>query len=224
MPATLQQIDRESLRDAVLEQVRSAILNSELPLGSRINETELAAKLGTSRGPVREALSALAREGLVEIRQGKGSYVRTPTHAELDEIYDLRQLLERHSMPLVVKRITDRDITKLRRILNEMKKAHNLKERRRAIERDLEFHSEIIRISGHKLLHDLHSGLANKVRMFVAAATEQVDFEKMFKSHYPILDALSARDPKLANKSIRDHHKIVTQEIVNMLPSQPKDK
>ena len=73
MPATLQQIDRESLRDAVLEQVRSAILNSELPLGSRINETELVANLGTSRGPLRESRIALAREGPVGIRQGSGS-------------------------------------------------------------------------------------------------------------------------------------------------------
>ena len=87
-------IERLSLRKQVLEEVRRRILEAELPSGSPIKEDHLAAELGVSRTPLREALHSLAQEGLVVTEPGKGFAINTLTATEAQELYPLRALLE----------------------------------------------------------------------------------------------------------------------------------
>src|SRR6185295_9096716 len=108
--AAFQVLPRRSLADGVAEQIRRAILRAELPEGLPIAEARLAAKLGTSRGPVREALFQLEREGLVVYSASGRAAVRTLTPADFEELATLRLSLESMSAGLAAKRLTDRDV------------------------------------------------------------------------------------------------------------------
>ncbi len=87
-------IERTSLREQVLTEIRRLILEGVLPAGSRIRETDLAERIGVSRTPVRESLHSLEREGLVRTDPGRGFFVRSLSAAEAQELYPLRALLE----------------------------------------------------------------------------------------------------------------------------------
>lgn len=87
-------IERTSLRQQVLQEIRNQILEGALPSGSAIREEPLAEALGVSRTPVREALHSLEREGLVSSEPGKGFRVGDLSAAEVQELYPLRALLE----------------------------------------------------------------------------------------------------------------------------------
>ena len=93
-----------SLTEIALQQVRTAIIEGTLPLGSAISEGQLAASLGISKTPVREALAQLRMEGLVTIVPQSGTFVFTLSATEVVEICELRQTLEAAALRLALER------------------------------------------------------------------------------------------------------------------------
>ena len=89
-PTALDIVRTRSLASLVAQEIERLILAGSLPAGERLNEQQLAARLGVSRGPVREAVRGLERSGLVIAVRNQGTYVRTVSAAEALEIYDLR--------------------------------------------------------------------------------------------------------------------------------------
>lgn len=90
-----------SLADQVLERIRGLIINGQMRLGQRVSEVELAVQLGVSRTPVREALKRLGTEGLILVQPQRGSFVFEPELREIEEIVQLRGLLEGGAMRLL---------------------------------------------------------------------------------------------------------------------------
>src|SRR5687768_11444608 len=86
--------------------IREAIMDGRLEPGARLKEERLAQDLGISRTPVREALQRLNTEGLVQARPNRGTFVRAYEPAELDELYELRALLEGHAARRAAERLT----------------------------------------------------------------------------------------------------------------------
>ncbi|MGL6278774.1 MAG: GntR family transcriptional regulator [Gaiella sp.] len=99
---------------AVAERIREAILGGVLAPGERLKEEQLARELGTSRTPVREALLRLQSEGLVDAAPNRGATVRLYGRVELEEMYDLRALLEGHAAQRAAERIDDATLDELR--------------------------------------------------------------------------------------------------------------
>src|SRR5580698_2474190 len=93
-PTVLQLVQSNSLPALVQAEIEQLILHGELSVGQRLNESELAVRFGTSRGPVREALRALEECGLVRAEKNRGVFVRDISVAEADEIYDVREVLD----------------------------------------------------------------------------------------------------------------------------------
>src|SRR5450759_298404 len=89
-PTVLQLVQSISLPALVHAEIEQLILQGELAVGQRVNESELATRFGTSRGPIREALRALEESGLVHSLKNRGVFVREISIAEADEIYDVR--------------------------------------------------------------------------------------------------------------------------------------
>lgn len=106
--------DGAELHQAVLAVLRPAILVGDLPLGIRLIEEEVASHLGVSRGPVREALGILRDEGLVTIAARRGAVVVGLTPADIDDLYDLRIVLECHAIRRAAANVRDADIEYLR--------------------------------------------------------------------------------------------------------------
>jgi DNA-binding GntR family transcriptional regulator len=90
----LQLVQSNSLPALVQVEIEQLILRGELAIGQRINESELAVRFGTSRGPIREALRALEESRLVRSEKNRGVFVREISVAEADEIYDVREVLD----------------------------------------------------------------------------------------------------------------------------------
>lgn len=106
--------DGAELHHAVLAVLRPAILVGDLPLGIRLIEEEVASHLGVSRGPVREALGILRDEGLVTIAARRGAVVVGLTPADIDDLYDLRIVLECHAIRRATANVRDADFEYLR--------------------------------------------------------------------------------------------------------------
>lgn len=147
--ASFQVLPRPSLADGVAKQIRAAILRAELPEGASIAEAQLAARLGTSRGPVREALFQLEREGLVVFSTKGRSRVRTLTPADFEELSTLRLSLETMSVGRAAERLTPADVAALEDNLRRCEKAATLED---LCLLDIEFHDLVVRTARHERL------------------------------------------------------------------------
>ena len=100
--------------------LRDLILGGSIPAGARLGEVELAARLEVSRTPVREALSRLAAEGLVDLIPNRGARVAKWTNEDLEQIFELRLRLEPYAVGLAVPRMTDADLDELQELAARM--------------------------------------------------------------------------------------------------------
>ena len=139
----------------IAERLRSAILNGYFGPGERLPEEQLARTMGVSRGPVREALAKLEREGLIVIRRNRGAFVAQLSREDLDEVYSLRVAIERLAVERCVEHATDEDIAELQGVVDRIAE---LMERgiteQEAAELDLKFHDIMYRSGRHRRLYD----------------------------------------------------------------------
>src|SRR5258708_22485933 len=116
-PTALQLVQSTSLPALVQIEIERLILRGDLAIGQRINESELATRFGTSRGPVREALRALEESRLVRSEKNRGVFVREISVAEADEIYDVREALDQLIGRRVAERATPEQLRDLEAVL-----------------------------------------------------------------------------------------------------------
>lgn len=130
-------------QEAVLQELRRAIVNHEIEPGQRIHQESLAQGLGVSRVPLREALRTLEAEGLAINKPNRGYYVAQLTVSELEEIYLLRRLLEDEMDRRAVENINEASIERLEALIEEMDEAAEAHDIRRFTALNKEFHFTI---------------------------------------------------------------------------------
>src|SRR6202142_1801402 len=119
-PTALQFVQTNSLPALVHAEIEQLILRGEFAIGQRVTETELAARFGTSRGPIREALRTLEESRLVRSEKHRGVFVREISVAEADEIYDVREALDQLIGQRVAKRATPKQLGDLEALVAAM--------------------------------------------------------------------------------------------------------
>jgi DNA-binding FadR family transcriptional regulator len=200
---------RTGLVDQVIEQMRKTIASGEWPVGQRIPaEPELVSALGVGRNTVREAVRALAHAGLLEVRQGDGTFVRATSELsgavrrlvgdEFREVLEVRRTLEMEGARLAAKHRTDEDIAQLEALLGERNTAADEHQWELMIERDAAFHLLIVQSSHNALLTELYRGLTEVVKASVAATVNVSPRDAEQISHDGILDAVRAGAPERA--------------------------
>lgn len=201
--------DSETLSEHVFRLIQAAIVKGEIAPGSKISEPELARTYGISRGPLREAIHRLEGQRLLVRVPHVGARVVSLSHAELIELYEIRESLEGMACRLAAERMTLDEIEELRRVLD-------LHERDAAFqagvgyyqqEGDFDFHYRIIQGSGNKTLSQMLCGeLYQLVRMYRLqfSATPNRPHQA-FAEHHRILDAIAERDGELAELLMRRH-------------------
>ena len=185
--------------ERVLQEVRALILGADLAPGSRLGEVELAERLGVSRTPVREALTRLAAEGLVEIVANRGARVATWTVAELEGVFDLRVSLEPQLTGFAVPRVTAADVADLDGLAHRM-----LEVGRPGPRQDLDalvplnraFHDRLITLAAHPALA---TALAAAIHPPIVRrnfhAYDEASLRRSLGHHLEIVAALRAGDP-----------------------------
>lgn len=202
---------RAGLVDQVIEQLRTAVTQGEWPIGERIpTETELVEQLGVGRNTVREAVRALAHTGILEVRQGDGTYVRATSEVsgairrlcgpELREVLQVRRTLEVEGARLAAASRTDGEVAELRALLarrNREQRAGNWADFART---DAEFHLAVVRAGHNGLLTELYRGLTEVITASIAATssiTPRDDFVPEV-GHEGLAEAIAGCDPDRA--------------------------
>src|SRR5579863_7160940 len=139
-PTVLQLVQSNSLPALVQVEIEQLILRGELAVGKHVNESELAARFGTSRGPIREALRALEESRLVRSEKNRGVFVREISVAEADEIYDVREALDELIGQRVAARASPEQLRELTAVVAEMDAASGLRDVRTYHALNLKFH------------------------------------------------------------------------------------
>jgi DNA-binding GntR family transcriptional regulator len=201
------------LGDQVKDQILTRILEGELSPGSRIVETRIARELGTSQGPVREALRDLATLGLVDLQPYRGARVRKPTTQELQEAMTVRAELEAVAATEASATMTEESLGELRRLVAEMCELAAAGVVPAYVRKNTEFHRTVMRASGNRTLERLWELLEPFARTYITAAASGVSAERSYRSHIGIVDALASGDARRAADAMRLHSR-ETQRLV----------
>ena len=201
-------LPRQSLAEGVTEQIRRAILNADLAEGSAIAEAQLAAQLGVSRGPVREALFQLEQEGLVLFDPRGRARVRSLTAEDFQELSTLRLQLEAMSVELAARKLTAEDRARLEDNLARCAAAPTLAEMGRL---DLEFHDLVMQAARHQRLLACWRTISRQVEWWVLRnyrrhqGGEKSTRALIMRSQTELYDAIRSGNPKVAAAEIRSH-------------------
>jgi DNA-binding GntR family transcriptional regulator len=203
------------LRHDVLAELRESILAGRLRAGDRLREVQLATTLGTSRGPVREAMRQLEQEGLVAMQPHRGATVVGVPADEVETIYELRAGLESRAMRHAVARATDEDLDALDALVAAMLAASRAGDPETVTELDIRFHARVIELAGFQYLRRLWSSVESLVRAGSVAIQGRRDVRgpdgrirfllEPSLEHEAIVAALRARDPEVAADQARIH-------------------
>jgi DNA-binding GntR family transcriptional regulator len=196
----------ESLTSLVRRELEHMIESGALKAGDRLNENMLAAKLGVSRGPIREACRGLEQSGLVEVITNRGVFVRRLSDKEASELYDIRASLMRLAGMTLAPKIEAWQIKELAAIIRKMDKAARSNALNEFYPLNLRFHHAITDYGGNERLMALASAIQREAHLFRRKTLDMPG--RMLASnaeHRRILAALEARDPILAGREMEDH-------------------
>ncbi len=197
---------RPTLMSQALEEIREAIRKGTVKPGDRLVEMQLAKEMHISRFPIREALCYLEKEGLVETKPFKGTYVSQLSERDMEELYSLRSAIEEFAVRILIKHIDEEKIGKLESIFQSMQQASKKEDLDKLISEDFRFHQTICELSGHRKLLEVWLTLENQLRVFLTIEKQLFGNSLQFvKSHNPILEAIQGRKIRPAQKAIRDH-------------------
>lgn len=201
--------ETETLSENVFRRIQAAIVSGEIAPGSKISEPELARTYGISRGPLREAIHRLEGQRLVVRVPHVGARVVSLTHAQMIELYQIRESLEGLACRLAAERMSETQIQQLRDVLHthEHDAAFQAGLGYYQQEGDFDFHYRIIQGSGNQTLSQMLCGeLYQLVRMYrIQFSTTPNRPRQAFAEHHRILDAIADRDGELAELLMRRH-------------------
>lgn len=209
---TLSSPHRSALADQVIGALRTQITSGEWPVGSRIpTEPELVEQLGVARNTVREAVRALAHNGLLDIRQGSGTYViatselagvmhRRFTDADPRHVAELRSALEASGARLAAARRTDQDMRQLDALLQRREEAWESRDVGRFVEADTGFHLGVVAASHNDVLTDVYADLGTVMRAFLRDNVGEELQPGDHMDHSRLVEAVRAGDQETAGR------------------------
>jgi DNA-binding FadR family transcriptional regulator len=203
---------RMSLPKQISIEIEKAIKNGTFKIGEKIpSEPDLVKTFAVSRNTIREAIQSLIQAGVLESRQGDGTYVLTASRFEanilnrlnnskISEVHEVRFTLEREIVKLAAQRRTESDLTEIRKKL-EIKNLtkDSIKENSEA---DLEFHLAIAKASHNSIFYDLYKSISAYIRTSIEERLELTHMEEELISqlHINLFEAISSQDSKKAEK------------------------
>ncbi len=192
------------LRQSVYDALIDLIVGGELPPGQHMVETDLARQLGVSRQPIREALHRMEAEGWVDLRPSQGAFVHVPTDKEVDELLDVRALLEAETARLAALAATPEHIARLRELRREGQAAAEAGDFSGAVTTNNVFHAEIAAAGGNIVLAELADIVGRRVQWYyrlVAPARGHGSWAE----HEDLIEAIESSDPDRAQRLARQH-------------------
>lgn len=195
-----------SLRETVLEQLRAAIITGEIAEGELVSAPTLGQALGVSATPVREAMMDLAREGLVETIKNKGFRVTAMTPQELNDLTEIRLLIEPPAMHRIAGNLDEAMCADLLRLANACQVAAESQDLVEYLRNDREFHALVLSETGNRQLVELATSLRIRTRMYgIATLAADGKLAQSAREHQRLVELLRDGDGDGAEQLMRAH-------------------
>ena len=199
-------LQTNSLPTLVQRELERMILAGDLAAGAQLREVEVAAMLGVSRGPVREAFRALEESGLVRLEKNRGVFVRQIGVAEADDIFELRAVLDEFAGRRAALNATSAQAAELLGLAERMEKAVGRGDVDGYHEANVAFHDRIVQLAGNPKLTALYRRLVNELHLHRRAALGQAGILPVsMREHRAIVEHIAARQAAAAGRALFEH-------------------
>lgn len=204
-----------TIRGQVYELLKQAICDGEFEPGQWLQENELAEKLSVSRSPIREALRQLSADGLVVEVPNKGVFVREFTAKDIEEIFDIRVLMENYAIDKINEHLSAEDCTQLRNCMKQVENTFAKQDLSSYIEADAQLHDLIIKLSGNNFLVIAYERIHIMIQQFrsFSLLDNQQRFDESILEHRSIVENILNHCPEKA-KEINAHHLSLAKEQI----------
>ncbi len=212
----LSSVERASMTEQVLRELREAIIEGRIPQGEALREVSLAGTLGTGRSAVREAIRQLIQEGLVEYEPHRGAFVRVMSLADRLDVYVAREAIEVGATRCILA-AAPADLSDLRAALDALRAAAAETDRVSdpMIDADIRFHQELVDLAGSPRLMRAHETLAAETRMLLRHHPDY-PLSTYVTDHDRLLEAFERRDPATPDL-VADHLRLSKDLIASEL-------
>jgi len=204
------------LSETIVETIRQGILDGTIKPNEHLVEAHIAAQMGVSKSPVREALRMLVNEGLCELRPRRGTFVVEFTEDDIQEIRTLRAALEGLAAELAIEKATDEEILQLEGLLEEA--SHAIRDPAMLARMHLEFHFALSRLGQHGRIMNILAQYEGQILSFISLTHLMYsDPGQIVRDHQPMLDALKSRSKERMRELMRTHTEVKGEEVTKFV-------
>lgn len=200
------ELETYSLVELAVERLRREILSGRADPGERLVEEQLTRRLGISRAPLREAMRLLAQQGLVEHIPRRGARVATLSDDDVRELYEVRDVLERHAVAAMPERP---DLTAARAELEVMRKATEADDRLELANAHRRFHTAVVALGGNRQLAELYGSVLVRIQLYMAVnmrrEAEAARASDGIHRHERLFAAVESGDRDAIRSALGDH-------------------
>jgi DNA-binding GntR family transcriptional regulator len=207
--------DTESLTERTYQLLRRDILSCVLEPGREVSEAELAEHLSVSKTPVREALGRLRLEGFVKTFPRRGYQIMPLTLADMEELFDVRKIIDGGCGELAAERITDDELDRLDALASASYDRKVMASLDQFVSTNRDFHLAIARASGSAKLHELVAKQLDELERFFYLGARIRDLNTEVSSdHHKIVKVLRSRDPGAARRVMIEHNEATRRGLL----------
>ena len=205
----------EGLSRSIAEQLKQAIYAGEFKAGDRLNEAALALRMGTSRGPIREAIRILTGTGLVTPVVNRGVFVRKVSIQEMLEIYDLRALVFGFAAERACEHVTEEHRQQVEALLDGMDRAAQAGDSGLYYELNVQFHGMILALSNSARAHQLYDSYVKELHLYRRQNFNAPgNMRRSNVEHRKIFEALSRGNAAKARQYAEEHIQAGRQRLL----------
>jgi DNA-binding GntR family transcriptional regulator len=194
------------LREQGLDALRQALFTGKFQPGERITEEAVAEMLGVSRTPAREAINALGQQGVLEARPGGGFIFPSPSLAEIEDVFELRRILEPYAARKAIRQAGGKDVDTLRGIVDRQKELLGSGNAQRFFSLTLQFRRALFELAGNpRLATTIGQFMDHLYFVGILTLRERPVREVVIRGHERIIRALEARDEQAMEEAVLRH-------------------
>lgn len=212
-----------SLNEKICQMLRNDILLGTYPPGERLDVNNLVGQYGVSRTPVRDALNVLQREGLVEIVPRVGYFISRITIRDIEDIFQLRLIVETASAELAARLITQEELAYLEKLTRRYV-VGDIESYKGFLAENRDFHYRVALATGNRRLAEVVDNLLQQMqRLLILRLDLRENAEEMLTEHHRLLEALRARDAQGARQAMQDALQNARGAVMQSIMSKGKD-
>ena len=209
--------DREStqvVEERIYQDIYDAIMEHRLPPRTKLTEQVLCQIYDTARHTVRKVLTRLSIEGLVDLEANRGAFIACPTHAEVKDMFELRNIIENAVLDKVGQTANTRQIAGLRKMVEQERQSYLSGDRPRWIRLSAQFHLALAELTGNVLLVDTLLKLVSRTTLMIAKTEAPGHNLCSFDEHETVLAALEQGDIAQAQEQMAQHLHLCEERVL----------